>query len=126
MIACAMASGVPSTPELGVCVTGGSACAKPATGASAAAVTAAAAATISGRQRRDTCNLPATKARTAGAVRVTSEAAKPHLRRQHAKRQPPAAARQPRVNGVKTDMVNEALILLAEARWPDQLRVGSL
>ena len=89
MIACAMASGVPSTPELGVCVTGASACAQPATGASATAVTAVAAAAISGRQRRNTCDLLATEARTAGAVRVTSEAAKPHLRRQRATQQPP-------------------------------------
>jgi hypothetical protein len=56
---------------------------------SAVAATAAAA-TMTGRQRRNTCDLPAAKARTAGADRVTSEAAKPiYLRRQHAKRQPP-------------------------------------
>jgi hypothetical protein len=56
----------------------------------AASATAATAAAINGRQRRDTCDLLAAKMRTAGAVRVTSGAAKPtDLRRQHAKRQPP-------------------------------------
>jgi hypothetical protein len=98
MIACAMASGGPSTPELGACATFGGngplgVCARAATGAHATAAMAIATAAIDSRQRRDTCNLLAAKlaakAHAAGADRVTSEAAKPHLRRQRAKRQPP-------------------------------------
>ena len=97
----------PSTPEFGNCGLG--VWARPAVGASAVADTAAAT-TMTGRQRRNTGDLPAAKARTTGADRVTSEAAKPiHLRRQRAKRQPPGHAGRPRVNGVKTVMVNGRL-----------------